>query len=68
MSEIIRPGPERLHEAVPAFFLIDHRPTDEGAEEIVAEMHTTRVSERAGRLIDQDQSASMEKKKREGYF
>ena len=35
-------------------------------EEIVAEMHTTRVSERAGRLIDQDQSASMEKKKREG--
>jgi sulfate adenylyltransferase subunit 2 len=37
-------------------------------EEIVAEMHTTRVSERAGRLIDQDQSASMEKKKREGYF
>ena len=37
-------------------------------DEIVAEMHTTRVSERAGRLIDQDQSASMEKKKREGYF
>ena len=37
-------------------------------EEIVAEMRTTRVSERAGRLIDQDQDASMEKKKREGYF
>ena len=37
-------------------------------EEIVAEMHTTRVSERAGRLIDQDQDASMERKKREGYF
>jgi len=37
-------------------------------EEIVAEMYTTRVSERAGRLIDQDQDASMEKKKREGYF
>jgi sulfate adenylyltransferase subunit 2 len=37
-------------------------------EEIVEEMHTTRVSERAGRLIDQDQDASMEKKKREGYF
>ena len=32
------------------------------------EMRTTRVSERAGRLIDQDQDASMEKKKREGYF
>ncbi len=37
-------------------------------EEIVAEMRTTRLSERAGRLIDQDQDASMEKKKREGYF
>ena len=36
--------------------------------EIVAEMRDTRVSERAGRLIDQDQDASMEKKKREGYF
>ena len=37
-------------------------------EEIVEEMRTTRVSERAGRLIDQDQDASMEAKKREGYF
>ncbi len=37
-------------------------------DEIVQEMHTTRVSERAGRLIDQDEAASMEKKKREGYF
>ena len=37
-------------------------------EEIVQEMRTTRVSERAGRLIDQDQDASMEKKKKEGYF
>jgi sulfate adenylyltransferase subunit 2 len=37
-------------------------------QEIVEEMRTTRVSERAGRLIDQDQDASMEKKKREGYF
>jgi len=37
-------------------------------EEIVEEMKTTRESERAGRLIDQDQEASMEKKKREGYF
>jgi sulfate adenylyltransferase subunit 2 len=35
-------------------------------EDIVLEMRTTRVSERAGRLIDQDQEASMEKKKREG--
>jgi len=37
-------------------------------EDIVMEMRTTRVSERAGRLIDQDQDSSMEKKKREGYF
>jgi sulfate adenylyltransferase subunit 2 len=37
-------------------------------DEIVAEMHTTRESERAGRLIDNDQESSMEKKKREGYF
>ena len=37
-------------------------------EEIVAEMRVTRVSERAGRLIDQEQGSSMERKKREGYF
>ena len=36
--------------------------------ESLAEMRTTRVSERAGRLIDQEQDASMERKKREGYF
>jgi sulfate adenylyltransferase subunit 2 len=35
---------------------------------IVREMLTVRTSERQGRLIDHDQSASMEKKKREGYF
>jgi sulfate adenylyltransferase subunit 2 len=37
-------------------------------EDIVAEMETARVSERQGRLIDTDETASMEKKKREGYF
>jgi sulfate adenylyltransferase subunit 2 len=37
-------------------------------EDIVAEMRTARVSERQGRLIDSDESSSMEKKKREGYF
>jgi sulfate adenylyltransferase subunit 2 len=37
-------------------------------EDIVAEMRATRVSERQGRLIDSDESSSMEKKKREGYF
>jgi len=37
-------------------------------EAVVAEMETARVSERQGRLIDTDEAASMEKKKREGYF
>ena len=37
-------------------------------DEIIEEMITTRTSERAGRLIDSDEAASMEKKKREGYF
>ncbi|MEQ1756474.1 MAG: sulfate adenylyltransferase subunit CysD [Micropepsaceae bacterium] len=37
-------------------------------EDIVAEMLTARTSERQGRVIDQDENASMEKKKREGYF
>jgi len=37
-------------------------------EEIVAEMESSRMSERSGRLIDFDQSGSMEKKKQEGYF
>ncbi len=36
--------------------------------DIVTEMLTTRQSERQGRLLDTDQSASMERKKREGYF
>jgi len=35
---------------------------------IVAEIQSTRLSERQGRLIDSDEAASMEKKKREGYF
>ena len=37
-------------------------------EEIVAEMKASKLSERQGRLIDADEVASMEKKKREGYF
>jgi len=35
---------------------------------IVREMLIARTSERSGRLIDQDDNASMERKKREGYF
>lgn len=37
-------------------------------EEIVAEMLETRLSERSSRIIDHDGDASMEQKKREGYF
>ena len=37
-------------------------------EEIVQEMLTATTSERQGRVIDHDENASMEKKKREGYF
>jgi len=37
-------------------------------EGIVTEMFTARTSERQGRLIDTDENASMEKKKKEGYF
>jgi sulfate adenylyltransferase subunit 2 len=36
--------------------------------EVLAEMRAARISERHGRLIDTDQEASMERKKREGYF
>lgn len=36
--------------------------------EIIREMLLSRTSERQGRVIDHDQSASMERKKQEGYF
>jgi len=37
-------------------------------EAVIAEMLAARNSERQGRVIDHDPSASMEKKKQEGYF
>ncbi len=37
-------------------------------EKVIEEMLLARTSEREGRLIDHDQSGSMEEKKREGYF
>lgn len=36
--------------------------------EIIAETGTTTTSEREGRVIDRDQTGSMERKKQEGYF
>jgi len=40
----------------------------ETLDDIIAEMRAATTSERQGRLIDSDEAASMEKKKREGYF
>jgi len=37
-------------------------------DQVIAELEIATVSERQGRAIDRDQSGSMEKKKREGYF
>ena len=37
-------------------------------ESVIDELLASRLSERAGRLVDSDQVASMERKKREGYF
>lgn len=42
--------------------------TAASVEEIIAEVTAARFSERQDRLIDHDGDASMEKKKREGYF
>jgi sulfate adenylyltransferase subunit 2 len=36
--------------------------------EITAELRSARTSERQGRLIDTDDTASMERKKKQGYF
>jgi sulfate adenylyltransferase subunit 2 len=37
-------------------------------DDLIHDLVTTRLSERAGRLIDGEKSASMEAKKVEGYF
>ena len=37
-------------------------------DDVIAELRESRWSERAGRLIDMDETSSMERKKREGYF
>jgi sulfate adenylyltransferase subunit 2 len=42
--------------------------TADTVEAIIAEMRQSRLSERQGRLIDNDQPGAMEKKKQEGYF
>jgi len=37
-------------------------------DDVIAELRASQISERQGRLIDGDETASMEMKKREGYF
>ena len=37
-------------------------------QKIINEIKNDETSERSGRLIDQDQLGSMEKKKKQGYF
>jgi sulfate adenylyltransferase subunit 2 len=44
------------------------RSTAADVDAVIAEMRASRRSERQGRLIDHDQTASMERKKQEGYF
>ncbi|MGG5812113.1 sulfate adenylyltransferase subunit CysD [Falsiroseomonas sp. CW058] len=45
-----------------------HESRAETIGQVIQELRESRVSERAGRLIDHDQDASMERKKKEGYF
>ncbi|SFK26826.1 sulfate adenylyltransferase subunit CysD [Falsiroseomonas stagni] len=45
-----------------------HESRAETIGQVLAEIRESRKSEREGRLIDSDQEASMERKKREGYF
>ncbi len=45
-----------------------HESRAQTMDQVLEELRLSRVSERHGRLIDNDQEASMERKKREGYF
>jgi sulfate adenylyltransferase subunit 2 len=70
----LRPGEEIRHESV-RFRTLGCYPLTgairsgaAGVAEIIEEMLVAATSERAGRVIDHDQSASMERKKWEGYF
>jgi sulfate adenylyltransferase subunit 2 len=45
-----------------------HESRAQTMDQVLDELRLSRVSERHGRLIDNDQEASMERKKREGYF
>lgn len=70
----LEPG-ERPRNRVVRFRSLGCYPLSAAVESDAATLHAvcdevrhTRISERAGRLIDQEQDGSMERKKREGYF
>jgi sulfate adenylyltransferase subunit 2 len=70
----LEPG-ERPHQRLVRFRTLGCYPLTGAVEsaattsaEILAELRDTRRSERQGRLIDSDEDAAMERKKREGYF
>lgn len=71
---VLAPGEQLRHESVRFRTLGCYpltgavRSTASTVDEIIAEMLQSKQSERQGRLIDQDSPASMEQKKREGYF
>ena len=66
MTMMPSPDPTMPVLSVPLLFKVLEKPAT--LEGIVTEMFTARTSERQGHLIDSDEKASMEKKKKEGYF
>ncbi len=70
----LAPG-ERVEERVVRFRTLGCYPltgaiesTADSVDAIIDELRAARTSERSGRAIDHDQSGSMERKKRSGYF
>ena len=70
----LRPG-ERVRERVVRFRTLGDYPLTGAVEsdaatvaDIIAETQASRLSERAGRAVDRDQAAGMERKKAQGYF
>ena len=59
---------EREYREIGELIEMGYEEEDPETVEIVEEMMTTTKSERTTRVIDFDQDASMEQKKREGYF
>jgi len=71
----LRPAPGEVRERWVRFRTLGCYPLSGAIEsrastipELVDEMRRDRLSERQGRIIDRDGAASMERKKREGYF